>query len=81
MAFMSLRRKTRARRYLQFSDWLLDTHPGSTCSFSCPRFLGKYLLDPAAKDSPEMAAELNMPWMVANLSLKIFPSSQWFPLS
>ena len=42
--------------------------------FSCPRFLGKYLLDPVAKESPEISAEFEYaPWLVANLSLKSFP--------
>ncbi len=51
--------------------------------FSCPRFLGKYLLDPAAKDNPEISAEFEYAsWMVANLSLKNFPIPRsGFPLS
>jgi len=51
--------------------------------FSCPRFLGKYLLDPAAEDNPGISAEFEYaPWMVANLSLKSFPLPRsGFPLS
>ena len=42
--------------------------------FSCPRFLAKFMLDPAANDSPGILDEFEYaPWMVANLSLRGFP--------